>query len=370
MTSKKQIVVVGAGVVGLTTALRLQRTALYQVTIISETLPTDPKTVKYTSHWAGANHVSFEPKGSYKHEIDKETFGVMWDMSAPGSSTEHLFLRIRQREMYHNERPRPSGLDHMPNFRYLNPEELPFGAVDGVTFETITIDTPRYLRYLLAEFLSIGGLIKQATVQHVNQIIEGGINVYGNGGPSPSADSIFVCTGLGTRVLGGVEDTTMLPYRGQTVLLRAPWVKQGLTLSRPDGWAYIIPRRSGDVIVGGTRDADDWYPKARPETTESILTYALAVYPELAPPHLRTPDLPAPTIEALKPLIIEEGCGFRPGRKAGLRLEVEWFNRVDGGTKIPVVYNYGHDGSGFQSSWGSAAVAVRLLEDALSKGPE
>ena len=40
------------GVIGLTTALKLQETGRYQVEIVAEILPTDPKNIKYTSQWA------------------------------------------------------------------------------------------------------------------------------------------------------------------------------------------------------------------------------------------------------------------------------------------------------------------------------
>ena len=40
------------GVVGLTTAVKIQEKGGYKVTIIAENLPTDPKTTKYTSLWA------------------------------------------------------------------------------------------------------------------------------------------------------------------------------------------------------------------------------------------------------------------------------------------------------------------------------
>lgn len=40
------------GVVGLTTALRIQEVGKYNCTIVAEVLPSDPKTIKYTSHWA------------------------------------------------------------------------------------------------------------------------------------------------------------------------------------------------------------------------------------------------------------------------------------------------------------------------------
>lgn len=40
------------GVVGLTTAVKIQEQGVYSVTIIAETLPSDPKTIRYTSSWA------------------------------------------------------------------------------------------------------------------------------------------------------------------------------------------------------------------------------------------------------------------------------------------------------------------------------
>jgi hypothetical protein len=45
----------GLGVIGLTTALKLQEEG-YQVTIIAEIFPTDPKSPKYTSQWAVSTH--------------------------------------------------------------------------------------------------------------------------------------------------------------------------------------------------------------------------------------------------------------------------------------------------------------------------
>ena len=46
------------GVIGLTTALKIQERDGYQVTIVAESLPGDVKSIKYTSHWA-VSDVSF-----------------------------------------------------------------------------------------------------------------------------------------------------------------------------------------------------------------------------------------------------------------------------------------------------------------------
>ena len=121
------------------------------------------------------------------------------------------------------------------------------------------------------------------------------------------------------------------------------------------------------------------YPVARPETTEDILRRCLALCPELVPPEVR--EKRAGTVDDLRPLIVEVGCGLRPARKGGLRLECEWMD-AGKGRKIPLVYNYGcaalvprledvltvtvsrHAGVGFELSWGCASAVLEMLESA------
>ena len=81
------------------------------------------------------------------------------------------------------------------------------------------------------------------------------------------------------------------------------------------------------------------YPAARPETTEDILQRCLAFCPELAPPEIRAQR--TPTIDDLRPLILEVGVGLRPARKGGLRLEVEWLDVPMASGKVPLIFNYG-----------------------------
>ncbi|KAJ8509386.1 hypothetical protein ONZ45_g8438 [Pleurotus djamor] len=365
-TQVKQVVVIGAGVIGLSTAIKLQELG-YEVIIVAETFPTDPKSSRYTSHFGAAAHIPSEPPGTQQNKIDKDTFDVMWQMSEPGSPTEHLFLRHAWEAHYQDKQPRPNPISDMPSFRYLSQEALVPSAVEGVAFDPLSVDAPRYVNYLMTKFLSSGGQIERAFIQHIDQIIEGGAKVFSTSKDTPSSevDAIFVCTGLGARTLGGVEDKAVHPIRGQTVIIHAPWVRSGMALLGNTVGTYIVPRRSGDVVLPDSfRVPGDWYPKVRPETTIDILTRSLSICPELAPPEIRA--FRTPTIDDIEPLIVEEGCGLRPGRTGGVRLEVEWFKNGMNGTKIPVVYNYGHAGRGFRSSWGSAAVAVELLQESLA----
>lgn len=132
-------------------------------------------------------------------------------------------------------------VQHWPSFQYqLLRTGLLEGTVLATSFTTVSIDTPAYLPYLLARFLAKGGNIIRSSLQHISQVIEGGLTPF-------KPDALVVCAGIGARSLGGVEDKDVFPIRGQTVLIRAPWVKSGRTINGKDEVTYIIPRRSGDV---------------------------------------------------------------------------------------------------------------------------
>ncbi|KIK19629.1 hypothetical protein PISMIDRAFT_107285 [Pisolithus microcarpus 441] len=352
----KDIIVIGAGVIGLSTAIKIQEKGGYRVTIVAETFPTDPKTIRYTSHWAGAHHVSGAYGSKRQREMDSETFDIMWKDSEHGGPVEGCFLRHKNTQ-YRSDGVDPSEwLDHMPGFRSVSNDELVPGATHGWTFTTLTLYPPVYLNWLLGRFLGNGGKIVRAQLQHINQAIHGGIS-----GLPQEPDAVVACVGLGARFLGGIEDKEVYPVRGQTVVLKAPWVRYGRTLTYADGsHFYLMPRATGDVLVGGIRVAKDWFPVPREQDRDYLLAGGLAMCPELAPPHILAERMP--TVDDLRPLIVDEGCGLRPGRKSGIRLATEWPE----GSKIPVVYNYGHSGMGFQSSWGSASVALNFLEEALA----
>jgi hypothetical protein len=69
------------------------------------------------------------------------------------------------------------------------------------------------------------------------------------------------------------------------------------------------------------------------------LRRALELVPELVPDEIRAAR--DPTIDDLLALVIEEGCGLRPTRNGGVRLEMEWAKSITDGGRIPVVHNYG-----------------------------
>ncbi|KAF8271887.1 D-amino-acid oxidase [Lactarius quietus] len=365
----KNVVVIGAGVIGLSTAIKVQEKGPYSVTILAEAFPTDSN-ILLSMATQGAHHVSAPTADLKQQKLERETFDIMWEMSAPGGEAEGCFLRAPQTEYNAVKEENPDLHSCYPDFQRLDASAFAYvpEAVSAVSFSTLNIYPTVYLPYLLARFLGLGGRIVRASVQHIVQVLEGGVEAFAGGKfKARPVDALIICVGLGARTLGGVEDKDVYPVRGQTVLLRAPWIEGGRSLVVESGAkTYIVPRRDGTVIVGGTRVADDWFPKARPETTIDILERGIALYPELAPPSVRNER--EPTIEDLKALIIEEGCGLRPARMGGIRLHSEWV--ADPGSEghmVPIIHNYGHGGYGFQNSWGSALAALTLLEGAFAK---
>ncbi|CAE6332382.1 hypothetical protein RSOLAG1IB_10247 [Rhizoctonia solani AG-1 IB] len=353
------VIVLGAGVIGLSTALRLLDKR-YDVTIIAEHFPGDKKTIEFTSPWAGAHHVSRADGNKTQLAYDKRTFQVMWDMSEPDHPAAGCFMRLHQVEHFVDQDPSVySSYDFMPGHMVINDEE---NSRVTVEFETLTIDTSVYLPYLLSTFLGKGGRIIRNRVGHVSQVAQGAFTDF-------KPDAVVVCVGLGARTLGGVEDPDVYPVRGQVSIIRAPWIKFGVSEKTKDGISYVIPRQSGDVIIGGTYDENDWYPHPREPTIDDIITRCLALSPLIAPAgarvHGRTPN-----ISDVRSIVIESGVGLRPARKGGVRLETGSVQYVFGSSaficKVPVVYNYGHGGAGYQSSWGTAEKAAELVQNVLS----
>ncbi|KAF8600603.1 hypothetical protein BDV93DRAFT_510783 [Ceratobasidium sp. AG-I] len=161
-------------------------------------------------------------------------------------------------------------------------------------------------------------------------------------------------------------DEARFPLESGVFLLRSKVERQRIKVSQE---LFAL------VVIGGTYGVDDWYPHPRPETIDDIIRRALALSPLIAPPESRENGR-TPTVEDVRSIIIESGCGLRPARKGGIRLEtgsVEYM--LDGkGHATPLVFNYGeiganesrpkisHGGQGYQSSWGTAEKAVEIVE--------
>jgi D-amino-acid oxidase len=172
-----------------------------------------------------------------------------------------------------------------------------------------------------------------------------------------SADIIVNCTGLSSLHLGGVEDSTMFPSRGQVVIVRNdPGYIVGST-GTDDGpyeSTYIMNRAGGGgCVLGGCSMKDVWESQFDPNLAIRIMKRAVDICPSLVPE--------AKGIEGLS--IVRHAVGLRPMRAGGIRIESE---SIKGASKsITIVHNYGHGGAGYQTSYGAAKRAISLVDDGL-----
>ncbi|KAJ7834514.1 D-amino-acid oxidase [Mycena leptocephala] len=370
MGNDSTIFVVGAGVIGLTTAIRALE-AGFDVTIFAEIFPEDKKSIKYTSCWAGANHKSVATTNEFLHKLERETLTVFLELIKEDPLVPAMVRPQKDQTQVFG--PDVQKLwDHIAkfysDFRTLEPSELPDGVVHGITYSTILVDVPRYLPYLWNRFLSSGGQAFRTTLPSLSALLsekdrpalEAFPPTSSHAAPIFNPAALINCTGIGALSMGDVLDTNVYPTRGEVLIIRAPWIHHGSSCYFKDNHlSYVIPRQSGDAILGGTFQPDDWHPTSRPETVKLIKERGIVAYPELLPPNKRE----NPNIEDLD--VVEECVGLRPTRKGGVRLEVTSLNVGD--KSVPVVHNYGHGGAGYQSSWGSAKFAVDLLKSVVNK---
>lgn len=307
--------VIGAGVSGLTTAIRLLE-ASHQVTIAAAAQGRAIVSSVAAAIWY--------PYKAYPQHL----------VSAWGATTYAELVRLipdsatgivlrRGRELFHAPEPDPWWRAAVPDWRRATPAELPAGYVDGFAYSTPIIDMLRYLPWLAARVTTLGG---QIVVQDITDL-DACLAEY---------DLVVDCAGLGARMLVG--DATLTPIRGQVIRVAQVGLEEFfLDDNNPAGIVYIIPRID-DIVLGGTAQSGDATMEPDPATAAAILARCIALEPRLR-----------------DAAIIEHRVGLRPGRPA-IRLERE--QRAGG----VVIHNYGHGGAGVTLSWGCAQAVINLLQ--------
>jgi len=210
------------------------------------------------------------------------------------------------------------------------PADLPAGFASGWRYSAPLVHMPAYLGYLRARFEAVGGRVEAGTVRSLPEA-----------GAERGARAVLNCTGTGARDL--LPDPALTPFRGQVVVAENP----GLTeffIGLPDDTTelvYLFPH--GDIVVlGGTEVAGDWNTRPVPAMAERILRDCAAVEPRLNGAR-----------------VVGHRVGLRPFRPQ-VRLEAE-----PHGAGPLVVHNYGHGGAGITLSWGCARQAAALAAQAL-----
>jgi D-amino-acid oxidase len=203
----------------------------------------------------------------------------------------------------------------------LGDDRLPDGFSGGFAVDLPFADMPVYLAWLVRRVQQLGGSVEQHLVTDLDQV--------------GAAGRVVNCAGLGAAVLAG--DDTLTPVWGQHVIVAAPTVTEFVMEGgAARDYISVVPHRRG-VLLGGVRRPGRYDLTPDLGIADETVARAAVATPAVA-------DAPVVAIEV----------GLRPGRPAGVRLEAEHVGSVT------VVHNYGHDGSGVFWSWGCAADVVAL----------
>lgn len=312
-----QILVLGAGVSGLSTGILLLKEG-HKVTIWAKDLPPNTTSNKAAAVWYP--YLCFPREKAIPWARATFDYFQKEILSDPKCGCIERLVT----EMFDKPQPEPWWQEAFPGeISRPTGTELPKPYVDAYQIRSIVIDTSLYMEYLMNSFKELGGDVIQKEVTDIDE-------------PLREYKIVVNCTGLGSRKL--LSDTEIFPVRGQMVKIKPNGLdKVWVDDDGPNSLSLVVPRVN-DIMIGGTVQENDWNENPDPKDTREILRKAKLIAPEL---------------EEIE--VIGESVGLRPVRKA-IRLEIE--NRGD----KHIVHNYGHGGAGFTLSWGCAQDVVLLVK--------
>jgi D-amino-acid oxidase len=301
-----RVIVVGAGVVGLSCALRVLQTG-HHVDVVARDLPLETTSAVAAALWYPYRAFPYERVSAWSATSFTEFERLAADEDTGVAMVEGT-------ELHRSRTSDPWWSAAVPALTRVRAMPAPY--VDGWSFRAPVVEMPVYLRWLAGQVVEAGGTITRMAL----------------GGLPDQAEVVVNASGLGARLIG--SDPSVLPVRGQVVHVEQfgldRWWLDGA------GPTYVVPR-SKDVVVGGTDEEGEWSRTPDPATAARILERASLLVPELA-----------------KARVLRHRVGLRPARPR-VRLEEERCGDAR------VVHCYGHGGAGVTLSWGCADEVAALV---------
>ena len=314
------VVVVGAGVVGLTTALRLQREGA-EVAVMTADEPAATVSRIAAAVW-------------YPTRTTADPRTLTWAARTCDELTEQAARAVPglvmrpTRMLLRTPTQRPWWAAALTDFEQM---PGPPGYAGEWRFTVPSAEMGPYLDWLAGQVVANGGTIHR---QRLDRLVDA----------APLAPIVVNATGLWARLLA--TDRAVYPARGQVVLVANPGIHVSVRdEDNPAGITYVHPRIA-DVVLGGTFDILDgldergWDTTVDEEVTAGIVRRCVALVPELEG---------APVVGQL--------VGLRPARHGGARVQRDPVG-LPGGQRL--IHNYGHGGAGVTLAWGCAEEVARL----------
>jgi D-amino-acid oxidase len=305
-----RVVVVGAGVIGLSCAVRLLEEG-HDVAVVARDLPAETTSAVAAALWYPYLAQPLEKVTAWATTTRAELTRLADD--------EESGVVLRDgTEVLRTADPVPWWAAAVPELAPA--DELPEGYVAGRRFEAPVVEMARYLPWLAGQVESRGGTLTRMALPALPDLAEVVVNA----------------AGIGARRLAA--DPTVVPVRGQVVYVEQVGLERWwLDAGGPEGQTYVIPR-SKDIVVGGTEEEGEWDRAPDRGVAAQLLARACELVPELRGAR-----------------VTGHRVGLRPARPT-VRLEAE---ELPSGCRV--VHCYGHGGSGVTVSWGCADEVAALV---------
>lgn len=326
-----KICVVGAGVIGMSSALRIiEQLPKTEVVVIADKF--SPSTTSDVSGGFWEPHLLGDTPQEKVMEWSYKTFDhMMWLARTDCARYTGACMVSGYNITADPNTEVPFWKDKVKNFRLLSKDELKEypDMKFGFFYTTVMLEPQMYLQWLMKRFQRRGGRLKKQFVSNLKEL-------------AVDYDVIVNCTGVGACHL--VNDSSVQPVRGQVIRVQASWIKHFIICIGKEEISYVLPS-ANYVVMGGVENKANWNTEMN-ETDKKRIWDNCTKY-----------------IPSLTEAVIDSDCvGLRPSRPS-VRLQVE--NSTFNGKITPVIHNYGHGGGGVTLHWGCAEEVSHLVSEVI-----
>lgn len=357
MSKQKNILIIGAGVSGLTTAYCLAKKQ-HKVTVIAKEFSPN-----ITSNVAGAlwewppavcGYHSDEVSLQRSKEWCMRSYDIFYELAKDeetGVFIKDVFFFFRQMVVdnsFHLEKmtelkEKVNGFRHDPKMIQEEGINQHIGLIDAYKHESPMVDTDTYMPWLMKR-------VKQLGVQVIPYEVSGKLTeIRDHLCTLFDSEYIVNCSGLGAAELA---NEYMYPLRGALVRVKntgdiLPMLDKAYCVSfdektREQDIVFIVPRGKNLIVLGALAEENEYDTAVNLENYQPIRDMYDRCKEFL-------PQLEHAELDFSEPVRI----GLRPFRKGNVRLEFD--------TTHKIIHNYGHGGAGVTFSWGCAEEIADMI---------